>query len=271
MEENIKNENKNNQQHIARKVLGIFATVVVLTCGCVFIFSYSLVYDNYAGAGWVPPSFTVIARYFLVAIVSIFAAIFLKIALQKRVRIWTLLLSAILLPILCYQFNYYAFKKDAFLYPLVDEGGIFHFIVIGDYNFDGMNDELYHIRFDERKHSTRYGGHFDDTIIDYINTNAVGTGSGLSGCHCFYDWEERVIQLFLDEDSVELKQVEILVAFQEPYIAHNVSFYLDDSKLNHTVNKNNTVSIVFDTDTCLKLQKRLVGEERYIPIEYIVN
>lgn len=59
-------------------------------------------------------------------------------------------MSAVLLPTLCYQFNYHAFGKDGFLYPLVDKGGIFHFIVIGDYNFDGMNDELYHVKYDER-------------------------------------------------------------------------------------------------------------------------
>lgn len=271
MKENIKNENKNNQQHIAWKVLGIFALVMFLICGFVFIFSYNSAYDNHPGAGWLPPSFSVIVWYFLLAIVFIFVAIVLKIVLKKRVRIWTLLLSAVLLPILCYHFNYHAFDKDGFLYPLIDKGGIFHFIVIGDYNFDGMNDELYHIKYDERRHSTRYGGHFDDKIIDYIDTNAVGTGGGLSGCHCFYDWEERVIELYLDNDSVKLKQVEILVAFQEPSMAHNVSFYLDDSKLNYTVNNNNTVSIIFDADTCSDLQNRLGVENRYIPIKYVVS
>jgi hypothetical protein len=218
----------------------------------------------------VSPSFGVIVCHYLLAITFIFVAIILKITLKKRVRFWILLIASVLIPIICYHFNFRAFGKDGLLYPLVDKGGIFHFVVIGDYNFDGINDEVYHIKYDEREYSTRYGGHFDDTIIDYIDTNAVGTGGGLSGCHCFYDWEERVIQLFLDEDSVELKKVEILVAFQEPSLAHDVSFYLDDFQLNHIVNENNTVSIVFDADACLALQKRLVGEERYIPIQYVV-
>ena len=153
----------------------------------------------------------------------------------------------------------------------MDQGGLFHFIAIGDYNFDGMNDELYHTLYDEREYSSQYAGHYDDTVIDYIETNAVGTGSGLSGCFCFYDWEERVIQLFLDEDSVSLKQVEIKIAFQDTSAVQHVSFSLDNSKLNHTVNKNNTVSIVLDADACLKLQKRLAGDERYIPIQYEVG
>lgn len=271
MEKSIKKENKNSEQHIAWKVLGIFALIIFFICSFVFIFNYNRVYDDDAGGGWLSPSSVIVIRHYLLAIIFIFAAIVLKITLKKRVRIWMLLLASVIIPIICYNFNYRFFGKDGFLYPLVDKGGIFHFIVIGDYNFDGMNDEQHHILYDEREYSMRYGGHFDDIIIEYIDTNSVGTGGGLSGCHCFYDWEERVIQLFLDEDSVRLKQVEILVAFQEPSIAYDVSFYLDNSKLNHTVNKNKTISIVFDADTCLKLQKRLDGEERYIPIKYVVN
>ncbi len=271
MEETTQNENKNHKPHTAWKVLGIFAFVAIVLCGFVFIFNYNRAYDNDTGGGWLSPSFGVVVWHYLLAIMFIFAAIILKIALKKRVRIWMLLLVSVLIPIICYNFNYRAFGKDGFLYPLVDKGGVFHFIVIGDYNFDGINDEQYRFLYEERTEASRYGGHFDDTIINYIDTTVTGTGGGLSGCHCFYDWEERVIQLFLDEDSVRLKQVEILVAFQEPSIAHDVSFYLDNSKLNHTVNKNNTVSIVFDANTCLELQKRLVGEERYIPIKYVVN
>mgnify|MGYP003295038749 CR=1 FL=1 len=218
-----------------------------------------------------PPSFVFIVWQYLLAVIFIFAAIVLKLIFKKRVRVWILLLASVIIPIICYNFNYHAFEKDGFLYPLVDEGGVFHFIVIGDYNFDGINDDEYHILYEERTVSSRYGGHFDDTIIDYIDTFAIGTGGGLSGCHCFYKWEERYIMLFLDEDSVKLKQVEIFVAFQDGVKAENVSFYLDDYKLDHIVNKNNSISIIFDADTCLELQNRLIGEEWYIPIYYIVN
>ena len=268
MEESMKNKNK---QHLAWTVLLIFVLAIILICSFVFIFNYDRAYDDNTGGGFFSPSFGVIIWHYLLAILFIFVAIVLKIVLKKRIRIWTLLLSAILLPILCYHFNHHAFDKEGFLYPLVDKGGIFHFIVIGDYNFDGMNDELYHIKYDERQYSSRYGGHFDDTVIDYIDTVATGTGGGLEGCFCFYKWEDRVIQLFLDQDSVKLKQVEIKMAFQEPSMVHNVSFYLDDSKLNYTINKNNTVSIVFDANTCSGLQNRIDGENRYIPIKYVVN
>ena len=39
MEENIKNENRNNQQHIVWKVLGIFAFAITLICFFVFVFN----------------------------------------------------------------------------------------------------------------------------------------------------------------------------------------------------------------------------------------
>lgn len=271
MEETTQSENKNNKPHTTCKVLGIFALTIIFICGFVFIINYNIAYDDDTGGGWLPPSFAVIFYYFWIVITSIIAAIVLKIFFKKRVRIWALLLISVFIPIICYNFNYHTLKRDGFLYPLVDKGGIFHFIAIGDYNFDGMNDEQHHILYDEREYSMRYGGHFDDTVIDYIDTSAIGTGGGLSGCFCFYDWEERIIQLFLDKDSVNLKQVEIIVAFQEASIAHDVSFYLDGVKLNHTVSKDNTISIVFDDDTCSDLQNRIGGENRYIPIKYVVN
>ena len=271
MEENIKNESKNNQQHFAWKVLGIFVLTLILICGFVFIFNYNIAYDGDAGAGWLPPSFAVVYYYFLLTVAGIITSIILKVVLKKRVRIWALLLVCVFVPIICYNFNYNAFKKDGPFHFLVDKGGIFHFIAIGDYNFDGMNDEFYHINYEEREYSSRYGGHFDDTIVDYIDTNSIGTGGGLSGCFCFYDWEERVIELFLDKDSVKLKQVEILVSFQDKSIANNVSFYLDGRRLSHTVNKYGVASIIFDANACLKLQNRIGGKNRYIPIKYVVK
>ncbi len=274
MKEAIKNEAKSSQRHTAWKVLGIFALVAILICGFVFIFNYNRAYDDYTGAGWFPPSFGIIVWHYLLAIIFIFVAIILKIALRKRVRIWMLLLASVLIPIFCYNFNFRAYGKDGFLYPLVDEGGIFHFIVIGDYNFDGMNDERYHILYDERQISSGCGGHFDDTIIDFIETTAIGTGASLEGTFCFYDWENRIIDLHLDKSDVEFKQIKITVVFQDPTMAERTAFYLRDSDgvlLDHTVNVNNSVSIVFDADTCADWQNTSENERIKIPIKYVVN
>ncbi len=64
MEENIKNENQNNQQHMSWKVLGIFALTIILICGFVFIINYSIAYDDDTGGGWFAPSDGVIFYYF---------------------------------------------------------------------------------------------------------------------------------------------------------------------------------------------------------------
>ena len=173
MEENIKNENKNNQQHFAWKVLGIFAFVAILICSFVFIFNYNRAYDDNAGGGWLPPSFGVIVWHFLLAIVFIFVAIVLKIALRKRVRIWMLLLASVLIPIICYNFNYRALGKDGILYPLVDKGGIFHFIIIEDYNFDGITDKYYEIETQKRT--------IEDTCDDGFHRQILSVTSKTTG------------------------------------------------------------------------------------------
>ncbi len=265
-------EAEKKQSGRIRRILPlIFAVAIILICGLVFIFNYSSAYNNDSGAGFIPPSFGVIYYFFLIALAFIIAAILLKVTLRKRVNIGTLLLSAVLLPILCYLFNYHSLGENGFLHFLVDDGGVLNFVVIGDYDFDGMNDEYHHILYDEREYSSRYGGHFDDTIIDYIDTTAVGTGAALSGCHCSYDWEEKVIKLYLAEGNVKLKQIKITVAFQDPSMAEKVSFYLGDTELEHTLNEGNTVSIVFDAVSSSKLQNSIDRNHRYIPIKYVLN
>ncbi len=209
----IPREEKNNQKHITWKVLGIFAVVVALVCGVVFLYNYGIAYDDNM-EGWIPPSFAVVYYYFCVAVVAIIVSVFLKSIWKNRVRFWLLFLASVLIPIICYQFNYHTLKKDGILYPLVDEGGIFHFMAIGDYDFDGMNDEQHHRLYEEREYSSRYGGHFDDTIIDYIDTTAVGTGPSLSGTFCFYDWEERTIDLHLDKTGVDINRSRLRLLFK---------------------------------------------------------
>ncbi len=137
-------------------MFGIFALAIIFICGFVFIINYNIAYDDDSGAGWLPPSFAVIFYYFWIVITSIIAAIVLKIAFKKRVRILVLLLSAILLPIICYNFNYHTLKRDGSLYFLMDKGGIFHFIAIEDYNFDGITDKHYEI--ETQKRTVRYTG-----------------------------------------------------------------------------------------------------------------
>ena len=268
MEENtIITEQKN--KNIIWKVLLIFALAVIFICGVVFLFNYDIAYDDDSGAGLFPPSFGVIFLYFILSVISIVAAIILKIVYRKRLSIFLLLVVAVIMPIMCYQFNYNTLKKDGVLYPLVDKGGIFHFIAIKDFNFDGMNDEQHHILYDERRYSSRYGGHYDDEIIDYIDTVAIGTGSALNA-FCFYDWEEKVIDLHLNRDNIVYKQIIVTIAFQEEATAKKTSFYLNDLELTPDETGKKTVTFIFDTETCANWQNSSEVEFLKIPIEYIV-
>ena len=266
-ENNIITEQKN--KNTIWKVLLIFALAIILICGVVFLFNYDIAYDDDSGGGWLPPSFGVIFLYFILSVISIVAAIILKIVYRKRVSIISLLVAAIIMPIICYQFNYNTLKKDGALYSLVDEGGIFHFIAIKDFNFDGMNDDRYHILYDERRYSARYGGHFDDEIIDYIDTVAIGTGPALNA-FCFYDWEEKVIDLHLNKDNIVYKEIIVTVAFQEAAIAKKTSFYLNNLELTPDETSEKTVTFIFDAETCANWQSASEVEFIEIPFKYIV-
>ncbi len=102
--------------------------------------------------------------------------------LKNRVQIWALLLVSVFIPIFCYNFNYHTFKKGGMLYPLMDEGGIFHFIEIEDYNFDGITDKYYEKETQKRTinytcdyvfHSEIFSVTSKTTGVGYIDSNYV--------------------------------------------------------------------------------------------------
>ena len=267
-ENNIITEQKN--KNTIWKVLLIFSLAIILICGIVFLFNYDIAYDDDSAGGWFPPSFSVIFLYFILSVFSICAAIILKRVYRKRVSIISLLAVAIIMPIICYQFNYNTLKKDGALYSLVDEGGIFHFIAIKDFNFDGMNDDRYHKLYDERRYSSRHGGHFDDEIIDYIDTVAIRRGPALNA-FCSYDWEEKVIELHLNKDNIVYKEIIVTVAFQEAATAKKTSFYLNNSELTPDETSEKTVTFIFDAETCANWQSASEVVFIEIPFEYTVT
>lgn len=248
-------------------VLGVFAATLAILCGLIFLFNYEIAYDDYSGAGWLPPSVAVIYYYFLLTLFFFFLAFCLKLIFRKNIYLWTLLLTTLLLPILCYQFNYHTLKKDGPLFPLVAEGGIFHFIAIGDFNFDGINDKEYHRLYEERTYSLKYSAHPND-ILQHISTTAIGTGPSLESCFCFYDEEKSSIDLHLNKNGVELKQIELIVYFSDPQMGEKISFYeIHESGAilhPHTINEDGAVVLRFDADTCLNWQTN--SEKDYITI-----
>ena len=253
---------------LSMKVLLGFALALVLLCGLIFLLGYENAYNDNAGGGWLPPSYGVIFAYLWLAVIAAVIALCLKLLLRGRIRLWPMLAASFLVPLICYNLNYYALQKDGPLYFLVDEGGIFHFIVIGDYNFDGMNDERHHVLYDERTCASRYGGHFDDIRIDYIDTEADGIGAGLGGTFCFYDWEKQEIDLHLNKTGVSFKEIRIVIAFKEKRFADTAAFFLDGRELTVARVSDLAVTLTFDAVTCAAWQAEAEHEYPEILISY---
>ena len=116
-------------------------------------------------------------------------------ALGKDIKILPLFLISIILPFLCYFVNYYSLKKDSSLHFLVDEGGIFHFIVISDYNFDGVNDEVYHRANDDRTVSTHWAT--TSGAVRIVETTAKGIGYSLDDTYCSIESDKSLLSLHL--------------------------------------------------------------------------
>ena len=110
------NENKNRYKNLGFqfKIFLLFSVAIIVLCAIVFICNYDIAYDKDAGAGYFSPSDAVIFKYILVSLAAVIGAIVLKIVFKRRVAILFLLVLSIVLPILCYHFNYRHFKE----YPL---------------------------------------------------------------------------------------------------------------------------------------------------------
>ena len=255
-----------------RIIFYVTVAVVVLLCLWIFLRNYDSVYDNLPGAGWLPPSFGVAA--FCHVILPFWAAVavgFLKlvfVSIEKKIRVWHLLLTALILPILCYHINYHALKEDGVLHPVVDDGGILNFIVIGDFNLDGMNDELHHRLYDEREHTASYGTY--EGHVNKVKTKTIGVGYIES---CFPSLpdnkDNNIIELHLDRDDVTIRSIEMTVTFFDASLAEKVSFFEispdGDIPIPHTVNKDGTVSLAFDADSCAKWQES--SEKEWVEIQ----
>lgn len=253
------------------KVLGIFTLVLVLICFICFIFSYDSAYDKGNDGGYLSPHDGVVFLFVIISLLAFLAAVILKGGFKKRVSFLLLFLISIVTPILCYNANYHLLKKEGPLNFLVDKGGIFHFIVIGDYNFDGMNDEEYHILYDERTVSNSYAGHYDDTIVKNISTTAKGIGRGLGSTWCSYSYEDKIIKLHVEE-NVEYKEIKVTVKFEDPLYAEKVKFFYNDKEILYTSGiEGNSVTICFDAEQCAEFQNNIEDQFGKILIKYVVE
>jgi len=256
------------------RIFAIFSICVVFICWLVFITSYNVAYDDDTYGGWLAPSDGVIIKHLFIISISIISSIVIKYIFKEKTNFLLLIACSIILPIICYNSNHYLFAKNNLLYPLVDKGGPFYFIVNGDYNFDGINDKDYSIDNDERKCENGYGGHFNDKIIKKLILTSTGTGKRLELCYPSYNWENQIIELHIETTDINLKELELNVSFNDPSTAESTKFYLYDTDgllLEHKANKDGSVSIIFDTETCQSWQRNSNGNCVELPIKYVVT
>ena len=243
----------------------LFCIVIFLLCNYVFIFNYNLIYYPPASA-FLPSHLAALGYYFLISLGLIILAVILKIAYKNTVRLWAIILTCILLPIMIYILNYNTLKPGGIFSFTVSRGSPLYFIVDHDFNFDGMNDELYHNLYEKREYSQRHGGHFNDEIIDYIEQKNIGTGATLSGGFCDYEYENQIIEVHLNKNRVELESISVTVAFNDPKYLENLTFCFEDTneQIEYTVTGEKTVEFVFNAEQCKTFQN--ASEKEYIEI-----
>ncbi len=265
------NENKStrNSPSFQLILILIFSAVLLVLCAFIFIYNYENVYDKNTNGGYFSPKDGVIFNHIVLALVALLTSGILKIILKHRVQILPLIILSIVLPILYYNINYHSFKKDAVLYPLVNEGGAFHFITIHDFNFDGVNDEYDYTGNDVRElsHIKYYAAQND--YVSAMNYTIVGKGGNLDASYCQYF--DGKIRISLQKSRVTYNSIKITLSFKNSVAAEKVSLYLFNSKLETTLENHNTVSVVFDADICAEWQQTSLEEKILIPIRCILN
>ena len=201
------------------------AIIIFLVCGIVFIANYSIAYNDDTNGNIFAPSDTVILHYFFIVIFSILFCIVFKIKLKNKIRIWSALLCAILLPVLCYNLNYRIFKSDSPLYPLVDKGGALHFMMLKEDRYKKYYDTL----FTERTHScvvvstAAYHELFGDIYVE-----TTGTGPGLDTSTRDYMRSKYFFKFLMDTTRTKYSKFTLTITLKSQDYNDQLAFYVSD-------------------------------------------
>ena len=265
---------ENKKYNLDQKLLiiySVFILSIVLVCFFYFLSHYDAAYYHSTDGGIFSKAFGVQFWHGFIGLIFFGIAILLKVLFSKQVKILPLILISIILPSVCYFSNYNTLKIDGPLHFLVAKEGIFHFIVIGDYNFDGMNDEKYHRTYDERT-VTGYYGTYEGAVLG-VDTRATGIGYWLDGTYFSINFEKSRITLYINK-SVEYKSIEAEIQLSDDVRPQDISFWIVDEEskreLSFTTRKGK-IYMVFDSDLCKELQDSFEDEFIEIPIEYRVK
>ena len=265
---------ENRKYNVNKKSLiiySVFALSLVLVCFFYFLSHYDAAYYHSTDGGFFSKAFGVQIWHGFIALIFLGIAILLKVIFSKHVKILPLILISIILPSLCYFSNYNTLKREGPLHFLVAKDGIFHFIVIGDYNLDGMNDEKYHRTYDERTVSSYYGT-YEGAVLG-VDSKATGIGYWLDGTCFSIDFEKSSLTLYMGK-SVEYKSIEAEIKLSDDVRPEDMSFWIVDEESEKELSfstRKGKIYMVLDSDLCKELQDSFEDEFIEIFIEYRVK
>lgn len=258
-------------------IYAIFGLAIAVVCFFIFVFNYKYAYDDHAdGGGFIPPSLGVIFYHFIAALIFTATAFLIKSILKDKLNFIPLLIVALVLPIVCYIVNYNTLKKDGSFHFLVDKGGVFHFIAIGDYDFDGVNDKLNEIRNNQQISSSITGSSSGKIANIYART--TGVGQKIDGAFCSERAEDVASSRFvlhIPKNTSNIKSIELEIKLT-PSITHDkISFFIiendNEIPLSFDINNSKNIVITFDKDFYGKYQGSSDQEYFEVYIKYVIK
>ncbi len=247
------NDNKNKYENLKLKILvyGILSFVIVISCEFVFIYNVFSAFSGATGGGFINGPASMALRYIQLSVLAIILSVFLVALFKGKIALSRLLILCIVLPILCYNFNYYSFKDDGPLRPLVRKGGMLRFIAIHDFDLNGITDSHEKIR-------QQSGVSFFDSDEHFLSIHYTAEGKGPynSLAHCGYSKGYINVSMAESEDSATYNYIKFTLTMKNPEDAEKLSLYYDDLKLESKIEDGNKVSVVLDSDFCAELQRK---------------
>ena len=187
-----------------------FALIILLVCSFVFILNHRIAYDTTkGGSDLFPPYFTLLLYFLLIVIAAVLGALLLKACFRKKINRWVLLIIAFAMPVMGYGLNYYAFKANSGpLYALVDEGGILHFMAIGDFNLDGVSDKEDRLLNSERTVTIAASADTKNQTLKKATVQITGVGK-LEQAYCSSSTKSNTWSLHFDKEQMTLQKAEL--------------------------------------------------------------
>lgn len=246
-------ENNNKYEPLKAKmwVYVLLSVAIIVVCSIMFIYNVRRAYDGYTGGGFYGPAHGVFFMHGIVAFFAVVASVVLKSIFQKKVSFIILLILSMVLPVICYSFNYNGFKNDGPLRSLVSEDGILRFLAIHDFDFNGVDDAHEKVR-----QVSGIQGCYGERVsgLKYV-VEGKGQYTALGGC--YFIEKENVISVSMadSETSATYNYIRFTLTLKNPEDAEKLSIYYLDTKLESKIENGNQVTVTLDSQFCADRQK----------------